>query len=89
MHSMQCREVKLLVLAYLKAGTGSMLSSALWEERAENPKQIFPEMKLRGFVPNSCIYVSVSDLYFPTIGPSVRLFCFIAFADRLCEYINR
>ncbi len=26
-------------------------------------------MKLRGLVPNFYIYVSVSDLYIPTIGP--------------------
>jgi hypothetical protein len=38
----------------------------------ENSRQIFPEMKLRGLVPNFCIHASVSDLYFPTIGP---LFC--------------
>ncbi len=35
----------------------------------ENSKQIFPEMKLRGLVPNVYIHVSVSDLYIPTIGP--------------------
>ncbi len=29
----------------------------------ENWKQIFTEMKLHGLVPNSYIYVSVSDLY--------------------------
>jgi hypothetical protein len=29
----------------------------------ENFKQIFPEMKLRGLVPNFYIHVSVSDLY--------------------------
>jgi hypothetical protein len=34
----------------------------------ENTKQIFPEMKLRGLVPNFCIHVSVSDLYIPTIS---------------------
>jgi hypothetical protein len=28
----------------------------------------FPEMKLRGLVPNSYIHVSVSDLYIPRIG---------------------
>jgi hypothetical protein len=28
-------------------------------------------MKLRGLVPNSYIYVSVSDLYIPMIGPPV------------------
>jgi hypothetical protein len=30
-------------------------------------KQIFPEMKLRVLVPSSCIHVTVSDLYIPTI----------------------
>ncbi len=39
----------------------------------ENSKQIFPEMKLRGPVPNFHIHVSVSDLYIPTIGPSILL----------------
>ncbi len=28
-------------------------------------------MKLRGLVPNSYIYVSVSDLYIPMIGPPI------------------
>jgi hypothetical protein len=41
----------------------------------ENSKQIFPEMKLSGLVPNFCIHVSVSDLYFPTIGPPILLYC--------------
>jgi hypothetical protein len=31
----------------------------------EDPIYIFPEMKLRGLVPNSCIHVSGSDLYIP------------------------
>jgi hypothetical protein len=34
----------------------------------ENSKQIFPEKELRGHSPNSYIYVSVGDLYIPTIG---------------------
>ncbi len=38
----------------------------------QNPKQIFPEMKLRGFVPNFYIHVSVSDLCIPTIGPQTQ-----------------
>jgi hypothetical protein len=29
---------------------------------------VFPEMKLRGLVPNFYILVSVSDYYIPTIG---------------------
>jgi hypothetical protein len=42
---------------------------ALQMQCTENSKQIFPEMKLRGLVPNFYIHVSVSDLYIPTIGP--------------------
>ncbi len=38
----------------------------------KHTKQIFPEMKLRGLVPNFYIHVFVSELYIPTIGP---LFC--------------
>jgi hypothetical protein len=33
----------------------------------ETSKHIFPEMKLRGLVPN--FYIHVYDLYIPTIGP--------------------
>jgi hypothetical protein len=39
----------------------------------ESSQQIFPEMKLRGFIPNSYIHVSVSDLYIPTIGLRILL----------------
>jgi hypothetical protein len=35
---------------------------------AKNLKQIFPEMKLQGVIPNSYIHVSVCDLYIPTIS---------------------
>ncbi len=52
----------------------------------KNLKQIFTEMKLRGIILNFFNHVSVSDLCIPTIGPPI--FCCIAFADRLCEYIN-
>ncbi len=38
----------------------------------ENLKQAFPELKLRGLVPNLYIHVSVSDLYIPTIGPQTQ-----------------
>jgi hypothetical protein len=37
----------------------------------ENSKQKFPEMKLRGLIPNSHIHVSVSDLYIPWIEPHI------------------
>jgi hypothetical protein len=33
---------------------------------SKNPKQIFPEMKLRGFVPNSYTHESVSNVYIST-----------------------
>jgi hypothetical protein len=39
----------------------------------EKPIYVFLEMKLRGLVPNSCIYVSVSDLCIPRIGLPIRL----------------
>ncbi len=34
---------------------------------------VFPEIKLCGLVPNSYIYVSVSNLFIPRFGLSVRL----------------
>jgi hypothetical protein len=37
------------------------------------PIYVFPELKLRGLVPSFYIHVSVSDLYFPTIGPPILL----------------
>jgi hypothetical protein len=40
----------------------------------ENWKQIFPEIKLCGLVPNFCIHVSVSDLYITTIGLAILLY---------------
>jgi hypothetical protein len=39
----------------------------------KNPIYVFPEMKLRGLVPISCILVSVSDLYNPRIGLPIFL----------------
>jgi hypothetical protein len=33
----------------------------------ENPIYVFPEMKLRGLVPNFYIHVAESDLYIPRI----------------------
>jgi hypothetical protein len=47
--------------------------SHLWRKNivhcTENLKHIFPEMKLRGLVPDFYVHVSVSDLYIPMIGP--------------------
>jgi hypothetical protein len=39
----------------------------------ENPIYVFPEMKLRGLVPNSYIHVSVKKLYIPRIGLPILL----------------
>jgi hypothetical protein len=39
----------------------------------EDQLYVFPEMKLRGLVPNFHIHVSVSYLHIPTIGPPI--FC--------------
>jgi hypothetical protein len=39
----------------------------------ENLICVFPEMKLRGLVPNSYIHASVSNLYIPRIGLPIWL----------------
>jgi hypothetical protein len=39
----------------------------------KNPIYVFPEMKLRGLIPNSYIHVTVSDLYIPRIGLPIWL----------------
>jgi hypothetical protein len=39
----------------------------------ENPIFVFLSWELRGLSPNSHIYVSVSDLYIPRIGPHISL----------------
>jgi hypothetical protein len=64
------------------------LSLTLAAHCTENSKQIFPEIKERGLVPNFCIHVSVNNLYIPPISR------FIYSHDRsdyfvVWEYINR
>jgi hypothetical protein len=39
----------------------------------KNPIYVFPEMKLRGFIPNSYNHVSVSNLYIPRVGLPIWL----------------
>ncbi len=39
----------------------------------ENPIYVLPAKKLRGLSPNLHIYVSVSDLHIPTVGPHIFL----------------
>jgi hypothetical protein len=57
-------------------GLGSILVRESHALPRKKSKQIFPEMKLRGFVPNFWIHVSVSDLYIPTsvCGPIVGIY---------------
>jgi hypothetical protein len=40
---------------------------------SKNPIYVFPEMKLRGFIPNSYNHVSVSNLYIPRDGLPIWL----------------
>jgi hypothetical protein len=47
--------------------------TALQRQNAENWKQIFSEKEYRGLSPNFHIHVSVSELYFPTMGLPVLL----------------
>jgi hypothetical protein len=48
--------------------TNCFFLPALQSHYTKNSKQIFPEMKLRGLVPNSYIHVSMGDLYISTNG---------------------
>jgi hypothetical protein len=65
---------KLLQLLNRSVSSGSHLAKSPQQlDCKEEPIYVFPEMKLRGLVPNFHIYASVSDLYIPTIGPSI--FC--------------
>jgi hypothetical protein len=49
-------------------------------------ENIFSERELRDHSPNSYIYVSVCDLYFPTIGQHAEALCFIQnFIDYMLE----
>jgi hypothetical protein len=50
-----------------------ILGGALQRHNPENSKQIFPEKELGSLSLNSYIYVSVSDLYIPTIGLPILL----------------
>ncbi len=47
--------------------------SALQRHNTENSKQFFPEKELRDLSPNFHIHVSVSYLYFPTMGLPILL----------------
>jgi hypothetical protein len=55
---------------------------------AENLKQIFPKMKLRGLGPNFYIHVPVTDLYSPKISPPILIYCVCGLIIGI-QYINR
>jgi hypothetical protein len=52
------------------------------KSNTENSKQVFTEKELRGQSPNFHLYVSVSDLYIPTIDLPILL-------HQSWEYIKR
>jgi hypothetical protein len=56
---------------------------ALQRHYTENSKKLFPEMKLRGLVPNSYIHVSVSYVYRSAYSEAGKQ------VNRSWEYINR
>ncbi len=74
----------------IRQGLDLLYFYALQMQCTENSKQIFPEMKLRGFFPNFYEYipVSVSDLYIPTIGPKTQ-YSKIGRPTVGVKYINR
>ncbi len=49
------------------------LSKWLLDTVQKTGAEIFPEMKLRGLVPNSQIYLPVSNLCIPRMGPPIWL----------------
>jgi hypothetical protein len=57
---------------YINENSDSISLPSLQMHCTENSKQIFPEMKLCGLVPNFYIHVTVSDLNIPTIGPQTQ-----------------
>jgi hypothetical protein len=69
----QRRQFKLDTCSLPASASGDEAARALQRHCTKKSKQLFPEMKLRGLVPNFHIHVSVSDLYIPTIGPPILL----------------
>jgi hypothetical protein len=61
-------------MAFICRLIGRMMSHMCTVEYCtENPIYVFPEMKLRGLVPNSYINVSEDDLYIPRMGLLILL----------------
>jgi hypothetical protein len=52
----------------IRAYLGQWHSFLFTPHCTKKPIYVFPDMKLCGLIPNSYIYVSVSDFYIPRIG---------------------
>jgi hypothetical protein len=50
-----------------------LISCELMTHCKEDSKYLFPEIKLRGLVPNFRIHTFVSELFIPRIGPPILL----------------
>jgi hypothetical protein len=61
------------ILCMAKHEPDSPLPSTLQRHNTENSKQLFSEKELRGLSPHFHLYVSLSDLYIPTIGQPILL----------------
>jgi hypothetical protein len=59
--------------AFVRLARGFEGGAALQRHNTEKSKQIFPEKELRGLSPNFYIHVSMSDFYFPRVGPHIFL----------------
>jgi hypothetical protein len=66
MYKNNCIPVHKYTHRYISSTISSFISWYL--QCKEDPICVFPEMKLRGLVPNFHIHVSVSNLYIPTVG---------------------
>jgi hypothetical protein len=78
--SLQCRRQQSLKVRYLYDGTDDYFESPnplLPPPRPphcnENPIYVFPEKEWCGLSPDFHIYVSVSNLFIPRIGPHIFL----------------
>jgi hypothetical protein len=65
----------------------SRLQHIYHAHNTENSKQTFPEKELRGLRPNFYMHVSVSDLYFFTIGSAYTATG--KYVDRSWEYMYK
>ena len=59
-------------ILYVTMKNFALLVASLQMHCTENLNQIFPEMKLRGLVPNFYIHVFMSDFHIHTIAPQMQ-----------------